>query len=208
MTLECASSITLLPRADLADRVLVSEHHGSRRQNLGGLLLTGGGGNLVLTGSCRSSGLLVQLPPSMPISLVPGGDTDIRLGAFIGPVHLVQHGDGDVVIDSAGPLDIEKGGDGDISVGRLEGSLHMVAGGNGDLSIAQIRSDRVTIDASGSGDISIKAGHIGQLDAALHGSNDLSVEAGIDTASVQAPSDADITLPNVKGRVDRVNFAQ
>jgi hypothetical protein len=205
--LGCAT-ITLLPRAGLDDRVLVSARHGSRRQDLAGLLLTGSGSELVLSGTCHSSELVVQLPASMPISLMPRGDADVRLGAFSGPVHLVQHGDGDVAIESTGPLEIEKRGDGDISIDRLEGSLRMVASGGGDLSIARVRSDRVDIDASGFGDISIKSGHIDRLDASLHGSNDLSIEAGIDTASVRAPSDADIELPNIRGRLDRVNFAQ
>ena len=208
VTLACASSITLVPQPDLTDRVFVSTRHRKNRSDLSGLLLTGGGGELVLAGSCRSSDLVVQLPASMPISLVQSGDTDIRMGAFSGPVHLVQHGGGDLEIGSAGPLDMERDGSGDVSVGRLSGSLHMTSSGGGVLSIGQIQSDHVDIDATGSGDISIEAGHIGRLDASMHGNGDLSAQAAIDTASVQASPDSDITLPNVKTRLDRGNFAE
>ena len=205
VTLDCAQSITLVPQPDLTGHVFVSTRDGEHA-GMAGLLLTGSS-ELVLAGKCpQSSGLVVQLPASMPISMVQVGTTDIRLGAFRGPVHLVQTGSGDVVIDASGPLDIQTSGSGDLSVGHLGGNLHLVGDGSGDLRIAHIQADQVDIHANGSGDVSIQAGHVGNLHAEMHGSGDLSALAAIDTASIQSSDSSDITLPHVKGRLDRSNL--
>jgi hypothetical protein len=203
VAVSCARSIALVPQADLSGRVFVSTRNG-RPGDAAGLTLTGGAA-LVLGGECRhgQADLVVQAPASMPLTLVQSGSTDIRLGAFGGPVHLTMTGSGDAAIDAAGSLDIVKNGKGDVSVSRLAGPLRLSSTGSGDVAIAHIQADQVGIVDGGSGDFSISDGHIGHLDATLRGSGDLSITAEIDEASVQALKDNDITLPHVKRRLDR-----
>ena len=200
VSLRCAGSITLVPQHDLSGRVFVSERDGSPAGGTG-LLLTGGA-SMVLEGTCRHGGsdLVVQAPASMPLTLAQFGSTDFRLGAFDGPVHLTQHGSGDVVIDAAGRLDIEKSGPGDVSIDRLGGALQLSAVGSGDVAIAHIQADHVQIAGTGSGDVLISGGHIDRLDATMRGSGDLTVMADVGEASVLASNNSDIKLPHVKGR--------
>lgn len=201
VSLTCGNSITLMPQPDPNGRVSVSPDGGQSMHKVG--LLADGHGQLILSGSCGQSGVAVRAPPSMPLFLVLNGGSDLHVGGFSGPIHLVQHGGGDTVIDSTGALDVQKTGDGDLSIGHLDGDLQLVATGGGDVSIALMQSARAGIRSSGSGDISIAAGHVGRLDATLHGSGDLSVLAEVGDASVQAPDSADITLPHVTGRRDQ-----
>ncbi len=200
VALRCAGSITVVPQHDLSGQVFVSTRDGSPAGGTG-VVLTGGA-SMVLGGTCRhgESDLVVQAPVSMPLTLVQFGSTDIRLGAFDGPVHLTQHGSGDVVIDAAGRLDIEKSGTGDVSIDRLDGALQLSALGSGDVAIAHIRADHVQITGTGSGDLLISDGHIDRLDATMRGSGDLTVIAEVGDASVLASNNSDIKLPHVKGR--------
>lgn len=201
ISLSCGNSITLMPQPDPTGRVSVSSDGSQSAHKVG--LLADSHGQLVLSGSCGQSDLSVRAPPSMPLSLVLDGGSDVHIGAFSGPIRLVQHGGGDMAVDSTGPLDVLKTGDGDLSVGHLDGDLQLVAAGGGDVSIGHVQSARAGIRSSGSGDISIAAGRIGHLDASLHGSGGLSVLAEVGDASVRAPDSADITLPHVTGRRDQ-----
>ena len=139
----------------------------------------------------------------MPLTLVQSGSTDIRLGAFSGPVHLVQHGGGDTVIDASGPLDIVNSGGGDVSVDRLDGPLRLSLSGSGDVAIAHAQAGQVQVTDTGSGDVSIGEGRVGRLDAVLRGSGDLSIEAEVGEASVLSSNESDIKLPHVTGHFTR-----
>ena len=204
VSVRCAGSITLVPQHDLSGQVFVSERDGSPAGGTG-LLLTSGT-SMMLGGTCRHGGsdLVVQAPVSMPLTLVQSGSTDIRLGAFDGPVHLTQHGSGDVVIDAAGQLDVEKSGRGDVSIDRLGGALQLSDAGSGDVAIAHIQADHVQIAGTGSGDLLISDGHIDRLDATMRGSGDLAVMAEIGDASVLASNNSDVKMPHVKGRFQHV----
>ena len=199
VSLPCASSITLVPQRDAAGRVSVSTRD-ARPPGESGVLLTGGAA-MVLGGSCRHGrpDLVVQAPASMPLTLVQSGATDIRLGAFSGPVHLTQHGSGDAVIDASGPLDIVKSGEGDVSVDHLDGALQLSASGSGDVAIAHAQASHIQITGNGSGDFSVGEGRVDRLDATLHGSGDLTVEAEVGEASVLSSNESDIKLPHVTG---------
>ncbi len=197
--LPCAGSITLVPQQDRPGRVFVSSRDG-RPPGETGVRLSDGPA-LAVGGTCRPGDLdlVVQAPASMPLTLVQSGSAGFRLGAFSGPVHLIQAGSGDTVIDAAGPLDIEHGGQGDLSIGRLDGPLRLSSAGSGDVAIAHIQADHVQITGMGSGDFSISDGRIDRLDATLRGTGDLSVGAEIGDASVQSSNNSDITLPHVRG---------
>ena len=203
VSLPCAGSVTLAPLAGLSGQVLVSSRDGAAPDGLGLQLLSGS--TITLSGGCHGSvpDLVVQAPAAMPLTLVQSGGGDVRIGAFTGPVHLRQEGGGDVSIEQAGSLDGDMSGSGDLSVARLNGRLAMAQRGGGDLSVARIQAAEVSLDTEGSGDVSISSGTIGHLVATVRGSGDLSVGAEIGDASVQAGESSDVTLPRVRGRLER-----
>ena len=203
VALPCTSSITLVPKADLSDRVFVSASGGGQN-GIAGLTL-GGGAGLTLAGACERGrpDLIIQAPPAMKLTLVQEGDTDLRLGSFTGPIVLTQNGSGDAVIDASGPLIVQKAGSGDLAVGRLTGLLHLVQSGSGDTVVSSAEAGMVDAVLRGSGNLTIPNGHIGHLAAVLHGSGDLSVGAEVGSAAVRAGPDNDVTLPHVIGRLDR-----
>lgn len=203
VSLPCAGSVTVASRPTLSGRVLVSSRDGAAPDGLG-LRLTSGP-TITLSGGCGDGApdVVVQAPPTMPLNLVQSGGGDMAVGAFTGAVHLRQQGSGDVAISQAGSLDGEMSGSGDLAVTRLDGRLRIVQRGGGDLSVGRIQAPEASVDAEGSGDVSIRSGTIGRLDATIRGSGDLSVEAEIGDATVQAGEGSDITLPRVRGRLER-----
>ncbi len=203
ITLACTHSITLVPQQDLSDRVFVSTMTGPSAFRAG-LRLVGEGPALQLAESCghEPADVVVQAPPSMPLTLRRFGDTPVRLGSFTGPVHLVLAGSADTAVDAAGPAVIEKTGSGDVTIGSLNGDAQLSQRGSGDISIRRLRANHVGILASGSGNVMIAAGHVGHLDASLSGSVDLSGQVEIDEASVQASEDCDVSLPHVSNLLD------
>ena len=203
VALPCASSVTVMPRADLSRRVLVSADDASGVRLAGGSMIT-------LAGACSgaSPDIHVQAPPGMPLTLALTGGTDAHVGAFTGPVTLIQHGGGDMAIDSAGGLTGEIAGSGDLAVGHLRGDLSLRMAGNGDLHVALIQASAVTVSAAGSGDIAIASGRIGHLSADMRGSGDLVVGAEVGDASVQAGDANDVSLPNVTGHLVRTDVTQ
>nr|WP_321985036.1 DUF2807 domain-containing protein [uncultured Lichenicoccus sp.] len=133
------------------------------------------------------------------------GDTTIK-GGHIGHADISIGGNGDLHFGPdahlAGLSLVMRGG-GDVAMAHLDGSAEIQATGSGDLAIAQIAAPDVHLSSAGSGDISIAGGSIGRLAAAMQGSGDLSVEAEIGDASVRSGSGSDVSLPHVKGRLDR-----
>ncbi len=160
-----------------------------------------GGGDLVV----GSVGVVGQAGQSLHLVQRGSGDATIKAGN-IDHADISIEGNGDVHFGPdahLGGLSLVMRGGGDVAVSHLDGSANIQATGSGDVAIARIAAPNVHLSSAGSGDISIAAGSIGRLAAAMHGSGDLAVEAEIGDASVQAGPGSDVSLPHVKGHLDR-----
>ncbi len=206
VNLPCGGSITVMPKAGLSGRVLVSTPEEAPQEEApdNAVRLTSGD-TIALSGDCDGGApdVTVQAPASMPLTIVQTGGTDLRLGAFAGPVTIIQSGGGDMVVGGAGALKVTMTGGGDLSADHLHGDLNLRQIGGGDVRITDIQAADVELSTTGSGDVAIVSGNIGRLRAALRGTGDLSVGAVVDDAVVQAGAGSDISLPHVTGRLIR-----
>ena len=162
----------------------------------GGLDVEKNGGGGLVVGRVEQSLHLVQRG---------SGDTTIKAGT-IDHADISIAGNGDLHFGPdahVGGLSLVMRGGGDVAMSHLDGSADVQAAGSGDVAIAQIQAGEVRLSSAGSGDISIAAGSIGHLVAEMQGSGDLTVQAEIGDATVRAGSGSDITLPHVRGRLDR-----
>ena len=154
------------------------------------------------------------------------GGGDLVVGRLTQTLHLVQRGSGDTIVKagSIGHADLELEGSGDmhfgpearigglslvmrggggVDIAHLDGAADIQSTGSGDVAVAEAETPDVNISSVGSGDIAIAAGHIARLAAAMQKSGDLSVDAEIGDASVQSGPESTITLPHVRGRLER-----
>ena len=205
VNLPCAGSVKVMPRSGLSRRVLVSAAGGAADD---GIRLVGGA-TISLAGGCRGGApdVTVAAPASMPLTIVQTGHTDLRLGAFSGPVTLTQAGSGDMVIGDAGELTVSMTGGGDLAVGHLHGNLRVNQAGGGDVRVENIQAADVALNMIGGGDAAIAAGHIARLRATLQG-GDLRVGATIGDATIQAGAASDVSLPRVTGHLTRNGAVQ
>ena len=176
-------------------------------------LIQRGGGDVVIDAAGgleaeRSGGgdlVVGHLQQNLHLVQRGGGDTSIRAGS-IGHADLELEGKGDLNVGPEariGGLSLVMRGSGDVTIAHLDGSADIQATGSGDVAIAQAEARDVDISSAGSGDIAIAAGHVAHLAAAMQRSGDLSVTAEVGDASVQSGADSTITLPHVRGRLER-----
>ncbi|WP_428377389.1 GIN domain-containing protein [Lichenicoccus sp.] len=154
-----------------------------------------GGGSLVVG----------HVDDGLHLVLRGGGDATIN-GGHIDHAEISLDGDGDLHFGPdahIGALSLVMHGGGDVAISHLDGSAGIEAAGSGDVAIADIGAGDVHLSSAGSGDISIASGSIGRLEAEMRGSGDLAVQAVIGDAHVRAGSASDISLPHVRGRLDR-----
>ncbi|MCQ8239316.1 DUF4097 family beta strand repeat-containing protein [Rhizosaccharibacter radicis] len=196
----CASSITLLAVPGMAEDQAILSARPDQADALQAVALNeqtgriGSGGN-----SCdhqahqEDADFILRVAPERPLTIAQWGSTDIRAGAFSGPVRLSGNGYGSVSIERTGPLVVQQRSSGDMSVGSVQGPLDADMESSGGLSVGSLEG---TLDADirSSGDLSINGGEIRDLRLRLHSSGDVRMNHARTTgqASILTESSGDV----------------
>lgn len=174
--LSCASSLTVLPKPDLDDQVIVSVRHG---QDASLQTLTLKDGVIGQSASCEDASrgdFIVQAAPDHALTLRQNGDIDIRGGRFTGPVTVEASGSGTVALAATGNLVDRQPVSGDVSIGEVAGTVEAELHGSGDLTIGEGAIPHLSLQSSGSGDIVMRHAVIGGGTIMLAGSGDFTAD--------------------------------
>ena len=177
--LPCAGSVTLTPRSDLGERVLVSA---GRDQGTALATVTLVDGRIAQSEACDGgpADFTLQLDADRAVRIRQSGSTDIRGGSFGGAVAIDSDGSGAVTLGRVGSLADTQSGSGDVMVGTVSGA--------------------VTARLSGSGDLRVAGGTVLQLSAASTGSGDIDLgRAAISGGRVELSGSGGFTAATVNG---------
>ena len=195
--LPCANSVTLLPRADMGDRILVSTRRG-QDEALRLMVLKDGIASQPDSCSDDASGdFILQMAPDKMLRIRQSNDVDIRGGRFAGPVTIDGSGNGSVMFEATGALTTRQQASGDVFVGTVSGAVDATLDGSGDLRVADGQVPRLSAVIHSSGDLSMGRAAIGGGQLSVNSSGDFSADRVTGHFDGRTSSSGDITINSV-----------